>query len=119
MKIESIAAICHEANRRYCSEIGDMSQKSWEDTTWATRQSAIAGVIFVMQNPTAAPSKAHDNWVKQKIQDGWKYGPEKDETTKTHPCVRPYELLPDNQKIKDALFCSIVRSLTQGVSHVE
>lgn len=119
MKIESIAAICHEANRRYCKEIGDDSQKSWEECAWWQKQSATAGVIFVMQNPDKPPSAAHENWLKQKIAEGWKYGEEKDEEAKTHPAVLPYDQLPRHQQIKDELFKSVALTLIRGVSHVE
>lgn len=115
---ETIAAVCHEANRRYCRENGDRSQKSWEEAPWWQRQSAIAGVMFVLQNPAAHPSASHENWLKLKVEEGWTYGPVKDEETKTHPCILPYEGLPDTQKVKDTLFRNIVLALTQGENHV-
>lgn len=114
MKIESIAAICHEANRRYCMEIGDGSNKIWEEAPWFQKQSAIAGVLFVLRNPEASPSKAHENWVELKESEGWKYGELKDESLKTHPCMLPYDQLPADQRVKDALFKSVVLSLTLG-----
>lgn len=117
MTPESIATICHEANRRYCREIGDNTQKCWEEAPWWQRQSAIAGVMFVVQNPEAPSSAAHENWLKQKIEEGWHYGPVKSEELRVHPCILPYDGLPEDQKVKDRLFQSIVRSLTQGENH--
>ncbi len=46
MTIESIAKICHEANRAYCATIGDASQLPWEESPDWQRQSAINGVKF-------------------------------------------------------------------------
>lgn len=117
MEIEAIAAICHEANRRYCHAIGDDSERSWETAPWRQKQSAIAGVVFVTINPEAPPSKAHENWLEQKIEEGWKYGSEKDEDNKIHPCILPYEKLPEDQKMKDRLFRSIVLALIEGETH--
>lgn len=117
MKIEAIAAVCHEANRRYCKEIGDDRHKPWEEAPWWQRQSAIAGVMFIIQHPKAPASRQHEEWVKYKIEAGWKYGPLLNEEEKTHPDIRLYEDLSDQQKVKDRLFRSIVLALTQGDEH--
>jgi hypothetical protein len=109
--IEVIAAICHEANRRYCKEIGDDSQKPWEESPWWQKQSALAGVGFVMKNPMAPPAKAHENWLKQKVEEGWVYGAVKDDDAKTHPNIRPYEELSDDQKLKDHIFKAIALTM--------
>lgn len=109
---EAIAAVCHEANRRYCHEIGDDSQKPWEEAPWQQKQSAIAGVAFVLRNPGLPPSAAHASWLKRKIEQGWTFGEAKDENLKTHPCIKVYEALPVDQQVKDMLFRSIVIALT-------
>ncbi len=45
----------------------------------------------------------HEIWVKQKIKDGWKYGPNRDNHLKLHPYLIPYEQLPDQEKEHDYL----------------
>ena len=118
LTIDDIAAICHEATRRYCIAIGDGSQKAWSDASWWQHQSAIAGVLFVKQNPDAPPSAAHENWLSHKQAEGWVYGEVKDEEKRTHPCILAYAQLPEEQRTKDTLFRSIVLALTQGEQHV-
>ena len=49
--------------------------------------------------------------MQEKINDGWVYGEVKDAEKKTHPCIVPFEELPEFQQKKDALFCAIVDSL--------
>jgi hypothetical protein len=49
--------------------------------------------------------------LEDKKKDGWVYGEVKDAEAKTHPCIVPFEELPEFQKKKDALFCAIVDSL--------
>ncbi len=44
---------------------------------------------------------AHDNWAKQRLADGWTYGPERDTTRKTHPDLVPYGDLPESEKDYD------------------
>ena len=118
MDTKVIAQVCHEANRRVCLTQGDRSQKLWEETPWSTKQSAIAGVVFLYENPDASLSSLHESWRKRKLEEGWIHGAEKDDLVKTHPAILPYEELPPEQKIKDALFRAIVKALTSGENHV-
>jgi hypothetical protein len=112
MEVEQIAKVCHDANKSYCEAIGDNSQKSWEDAPEWQQASAMGGVEFCKDNPDAPPSANHDSWLKQKEQEGWKYGPVKNVETKEHPCYVPYDELPEDQKKKDSLFKAIVAALS-------
>jgi len=47
------------------------------------------------------PLRSHRNWMNRKCADGWTYGETKDAKTKTHPCMVPYDDLPEADKIKD------------------
>lgn len=109
--IESIAHVCHEANRAYCLTLGDTSQPAWESAQDWQRSSAIEGVRFNLSNPDAPPSHSHECWLDEKRRTGWKYGPVKDPAKKEHPCFLPYEELPEEQKRKDLLFKAVVAAL--------
>ena len=111
-----IAAVCHEANRAYCVELGDQTQPAWEHAPEWQRESAINGVRFHLQNPNAKPSHSHDNWLKEKIDSGWTYGTVKNAENKQHPCCVPYDELPEEQKVKDSLFISVVHALEPMLS---
>lgn len=115
MKIETIAELCHEANRAYCKTLGDNSQPTWGEAPEWQKQSAINGVEFHQRNPNAGPSGSHENWLKLKLEQGWKYGPVKDPDTKTHPCCIPYAALPPEQQMKDAIFVAIVHACSDKV----
>lgn len=43
----------------------------------------------------------HDVWAKGRIDEGWKYGPERNDTLREHPCLVPYEELSDEEKEYD------------------
>ena len=43
----------------------------------------------------------HDVWMEQRMADGWVYGKERDDKKKTHPCIVPYEKLPESEKEYD------------------
>lgn len=107
MKVEELARLCHEANRVYCQTIGDNSQLHWEEAAGWQREAMINGVMFHMNNPDAGPSGSHENWMKLKLSTGWVFGPTKDAALKQHPCLVPYDQLPEEQRIKDHLFVSI------------
>ncbi len=111
IQIEEIAKVCHEANRAFCETLGDVSQLKWEDAPDWQRQSAINGVDYHLRNPGTKPSDSHDNWLREKLASGWKYGPVKNPEAKEHPCCVHYDELPIEQKVKDSIFLSIVRSM--------
>lgn len=111
MKVENIAQVAHEINRAFCASIGDLSQPDWDFAPDWQKQSAISGVQFHLDNPNASPSASHDSWLKQKEEEGWKFGEVKDAEKKEHPCFVPYEQLPVEQQSKDYLFKQVVHSL--------
>lgn len=43
----------------------------------------------------------HEVWSKGRIEEGWKYGPTRNDEKKEHPCLIPYEELPENEKDYD------------------
>lgn len=107
-----IARVCHEANRAWCIAQKDFSQQLWEHAEDWQRDSAIKGVRFAMDNPNAPDSAQHNAWMEDKIKNGWIYGEVKDAGLKTHPCIVPFEQLPEHQQAKDRLFRAIVKALT-------
>lgn len=109
--IEHIARICHEVNRAYCASQGDNSQVPWHEAPDWQKNSAIAGVQFILKNPDAGPERSHESWLEEKRRDGWTYRPIKDAAAKQHPCFVPYQELPAAQKAKNYIFGAIVRAL--------
>ena len=43
----------------------------------------------------------HDNWARQRVADGWKYGPERNDQSKEHPCLVRYSDLLESEKEYD------------------
>lgn len=111
-KVQTIARVCHEINRAYCHGLGDDSQVEWDRAEQWQRDSAKAGVTFRMQNQDAGPDAMHNNWMADKIRDGWRYGEVKDPEAKTHPCIVPFDQLPAEQQVKDYLFAAVVDVMT-------
>lgn len=111
LKVEVIASTCHEANRAYCRTIGDFSQPEWKNAPEWQKASARNGVKFHMANPDMTAKHSHENWLLEKSEAGWSYGPKKDPENKRHPCFVPYHELPIEQQIKDHIFRSVVHGM--------
>lgn len=43
----------------------------------------------------------HEVWAQSRIEQGWTYGNERSDALKTHPCLVPYEELPEVEKAYD------------------
>ena len=43
----------------------------------------------------------HEVWAQSRIDQGWVYGEERSDSLKTHPCLVPYEELPEIEKAYD------------------
>jgi hypothetical protein len=43
----------------------------------------------------------HDIWARQRLADGWTYGPRRDDALKRHPNLVPYAELSDAEKAYD------------------
>ncbi|ALV20752.1 RyR domain-containing protein [Carnobacterium antarcticum] len=110
MEIKQIAKVCHNVNKAYCESIGDDTQTTWEEAPNWQQKSAVSGVLFHLENDVT-PEQSHENWLKDKVEDGWVYGDTKDVELKTHPCIVPYDDLPIEQRTKDFLFKAVVDSL--------
>ena len=43
----------------------------------------------------------HEVWAQGRISDGWTFGPIRNDVLKQHPCLVPYEELPESEKDYD------------------
>lgn len=49
----------------------------------------------------ALAENVHDTWAKGRIDEGWTYGPVRDDVKKHHPCLVPYGELSESEKEYD------------------
>jgi ryanodine receptor 2 len=43
----------------------------------------------------------HEIWAETRMAQGWTYGPERNDAEKKHPCLVPYDELPEDEKVYD------------------
>jgi len=108
VKIARMAQLAHEVNRIYCSLIDDTSHVAWYIAPEWQRESAIAGVTYLLHAETRSPGLCHARWLEDKRANGWTYGACKDYLKREHPCMQPFADLPIKQRVKDHLFVRVV-----------
>lgn len=109
--LDSIVRVVHEAVRAYKQSLGEAVPPPWDEAPDWMRESTHAAVLAGIEDPQAPPSAQHEAWLAEKKAAGWRYGPVKDPQEKTHPCMVPYEQLPDSERRKDALVQGVVDAL--------
>lgn len=65
------------------------------DTTAVTLPQELTSLVECMAK------NVHEVWAQGRIKEGWTYGPVRNDVKKTHPCLVPYEKLPDSEKEYD------------------
>ncbi len=117
LSITEMAKVAYETNRAYCETVGDFSQDRWDCCPQWQRDTVINGVRAIKRGVVTEPKQSHENWIKHKEEKGWSYGPEKNIEKSlgalTHPCMVPFDKLPEEQQMKDYLFFAIVTTLLE------
>jgi ryanodine receptor 2 len=72
---------------------------TWVPTPLETDGVRLPESLEALEERLAA--NTHDVWARQRIADGWRYGPTRDDAKKTHPSLVPYDELPESEKEYD------------------
>lgn len=103
---ELIARVCHEVQRVNDPNVGD-----WKDLTEIQKETMYIVIQKIMNKEITSPEDAHNIWMKEMQDSGWIFGKVKNETKKTHPCIKSYSKLLAKDKTKDVLFFSVARAM--------
>ena len=49
----------------------------------------------------ALARNTHENWAKLRMNEGWRWGPQRDDDAREHPGLVPYEALSESEKDYD------------------
>ena len=72
---------------------------SYQPSPIDTSAVSLGGGLLLLEEMLAR--NAHDVWAQQRMESGWKYGPQRDDLRKEHPCLIPYEQLPESEQEYD------------------
>lgn len=93
LKFEESLLLLSFYNSRY------MKQKTYTpqpiDTTGVELPEELKQLVEQMSK------NVHEVWSETRIQQGWTYGEQRNDEQKTHPCLIPYEELPESEKEYD------------------
>lgn len=106
-----VARVVHEAQRAIQHVQGDPSPAEPWDAFPAERRAVVIDGVRRARNGES-PRQLHESWCASMKAAGWKWGRVKDTQELFHPCLVPYDQLPDAQRDKDVLFCQIVLAMT-------
>ena len=62
------------------------------DTSDIQLEEEVSSLIEIMAK------NVHEVWAKERIEQGWSYGEKRDDVNRLHPCLLPYEELPEFEK---------------------
>lgn len=60
---------------------------------------------------------AHEIWAKQRMSEGWTWGPQRDDKGKKHPDLVPYKDLPESEKEYDRITAMETLKVIVGLGH--
>jgi len=102
--IASIAGASSLMNNNNNTGTGGVSTRL-DELEYVNRLSLERLVDLVAEN-------AHESWAEKRTAEGWKYGRRFNEAQRTHPSLRPFVDLPEQEREKEkALASAIVRAL--------
>lgn len=55
----------------------------------------------ILELSEALAKNTHEVWSENRIKDGWTFGEQRDDKLRTHPCLIPYDELPEEEKEYD------------------
>lgn len=55
----------------------------------------------IMELSERIAENVHEVWAQSRMAEGWTYGPVRDDVKKQHPCLVPYDELPEIEKEYD------------------
>ena len=83
------------------SRMQEISKKYLEDLVKNFEKEQRGKMDKDYSTPEGLAQYLHDVWTKQRIDEGWTYGPKRDDVEKKHPDLVPYACLTDSEKELD------------------
>jgi len=110
--------VCWEANRAYNSQIRPdaiPAMPAWYDLPNSQKNSIINGINYLISHPEATIKENHENWLKYKRAEGWVFGIDNNCVLKTSPYLKEFDELSSESKLKDLIFVTLVRAMTNEI----
>lgn len=83
----------------YLRPMGEIIMKTYNPNPVDTADVVLSEELLALTEKLA--ENTHDVWAKNRIEQGWQYGETRDDEKKLHPCLVPYDELPESEKEYD------------------
>lgn len=73
-------------------------------SSYTPRPADLSGITLPSELEALTEALArnvHEVWAQSRIAEGWRPGPERDDGRRLHPCLVPYEELPESERAYD------------------
>jgi hypothetical protein len=74
------------------------------DTRYTPQPMDVSDVVLpseIDELVEVVAKNVHEVWAQSRMAEGWTYGDKRDDVLKQHPCLIPYEDLPELEKAYD------------------
>lgn len=77
----------------------EMNDKDYNPTPKDTSRVELSPELMALAELMAR--NVHEVWSAMRMAQGWTYGPTRNDAEKKHPCLVPYDELPEEEKVYD------------------
>lgn len=115
LELLSIAEACYMVNCAYREGVGDRKRALWVDVPVSICERLLEAVTICLDTENPTVETQHNQWKKDKLRDGWKYGFIEDVPKKEHPACVPFEELAAVHRVKGHLFLATVYAVAKAI----
>lgn len=69
------------------------------------------------QIATAFAERSHTRWLNERMDKGWRYGQQKNDSEKTHPLLKPWAQIPEEHRTVDAAAPQLLLDILEEFSY--
>lgn len=94
-----------DMSSRWATQFDDApGQSVASDASYQPQPVDTSGIVLsddLLRLAECMAKNVHETWAATRIAQGWTYGSERDDAAKKHPCLVPYDQLPEEEKVYD------------------
>lgn len=96
-RLDETYQLANKEQARYAVEILRSCGFKVRDAANPKKPAIFDGERFSAKDVERMAEMEHGRWNAERLRDGWRYGPEKDEKHRIHPCLVPWTELSDGE----------------------
>jgi len=114
-----ISKLAHNAMADNCLQNYNINIPLWDELPEDNRFVVVNLTAYIYAHPDITDKELHDNWVKDRLNDGWRYGIKLDNDKKENPNIVEYENIPLHFRISSNIFRNVILSSSKLISFLD